>query len=725
MNKKMKLCLLSTLLIFMISSGPLLAFAAPDISAEPAALGGPAEMKITVIEDEAIERENPDDNNYANNHRGGLWVGYDGGIMTRTWLKFNLANIPQEIGIAGASLNVYLNDEFNTADLPIGVHYAANDTWDETTLTWNLQTPFDASPLDVIDSPATPDMFVMGNWYSWDVTTAFVNSLNTDKGLSFVMKQIDEVSTTITWKYFLDEDYNATATLYGAYLSVDYTTPDAVDLTVDGFSSPPLSNYVQDSTPTFEWGMSDSGTGEHQRDYELEVWNNAHYNDTLLWTEEHTDYMVVHDSSTGANYAPFGYAAEMRYQMKYPSSLMSRSGVVDKLQFEIVTTPGEIVLENLQINMACVENALDLTTDFAANYDGVQSITVLNTPSYTALVVNNRITIDIENIFYLNHDLNLIVELRFTNNTGTISTTTRTLASGGSVAYSYGPGDYYSTTASVSDDRMNTLEVYFESDKIWDPATGVGNYYPFGTDNGYGGRFQTKYNKSMITETGVIDKIWFPVNQFSEEMVFENLLIRMAESPKEGGLFYDDFAFNYAGATPVTVLNRATYHVRNVGNAAVIDLDNVFRYTGEYDLLIDLQWTNRTGDILHVIRDMDAGGYRAYNLTYGSTNVAGNDTRTTHMLIDFTHSESSVEYDGIALVNATTYYWRVRTCDSTGIWSDWTNHQFKYEELSSVPEFDAPIANPAPVFIEDPVTVSINVTYFLGIHEVLLEFGGS
>jgi hypothetical protein len=137
-----------------------------------------------------------------------------------------------------------------------------------------------------------------------------------------------------------------------------------------------------------------------------------------------------------------------------------------------------------------------------------------------------------------------------------------------------------------------------------------------------------------------------------------------------------------------------------------------------------MQWDDLVSGHASVYRDLDAGAYRAWNLTW-SGNVAGNDTRTNHMYFDIVHSETSIEYAGTALTNATTYYWRVRSCDSTGIWSDWTTHQFKYEELSSVPEFDAPIIDPIPVQVNDPVTVSINVTYFLGINEVLMEYGGS
>jgi hypothetical protein len=187
----------------------------------------------------------------------------------------------------------------------------------------------------------------------------------------------------------MDADYDPALAFNASYISVEYSTPDTIGLEVDGSSSPPLINYVQDSTPELGWGMTGSGVADYQRDYELEVWNNADYNDTLLWSEgEHTDFVTFHDSSSGTNTRPFGTRNEFRYQMKFPASILTRSGVVDKVQFETNVQTGEIIFENLQINMLCVENALDLTADFAANYDGVIPISVLNTPSYAAPIVD-------------------------------------------------------------------------------------------------------------------------------------------------------------------------------------------------------------------------------------------------------------------------------------------------------------------------------------------------
>jgi hypothetical protein len=372
-----------------------------------------------------------------------------------------------------------------------------------------------------------------------------------------------------------------------------------------------------------------------------------------------------------------------------------------------------------------VQNAADLTTDFDANYDGVQPISVLTSPSLAAPIVDGWFTIDIENTFFLNSRFNLIVELRFTNNTGTLSEIHTTWTAGGSVAYTYGTDATTSTTATWTYDRLHSLEIQFDSDIVFDPASTSANDFPFGTTLGEPGIFQTKYNKSMIPDTGIIDKIWFPVTSFTGDAVYENLVIRLVETPKLGELSHTDFDSNFAGAIPVTVLDESSYAVRNLGGVLVIDVDNVFHYTGEHDLLIDMRWDSQVSGYIAVMRVMNAGAYRAWDLDWFGTPSSGNDTRTTHMYLDFINSASSVEYEGTALVDTTRYYWRVRTCDSTGIWSDWTNHNFKYEVLTSAPEFSAPIADPDPGVIHLPVTVSINVTYFLGVNQVLMVFEGT
>jgi hypothetical protein len=114
------------------------------------------------------------------------------------------------------------------------------------------------------------------------------------------------------------------------------------------------------------------------------------------------------------------------------------------------------------------------------------------------------------------------------------------------------------------------------------------------------------------------------------------------------------------------------------------------------------------------------GGYRAFD----STVFKGNDTATYNILLEFIYEANSVEYTGSSLVNATTYYWRVRTYDSMGIWSPWASGSFKYEFLESVPVWSNLVETASPIELGESMTISIDVTHTTGVNQVLLEFDG-
>ena len=95
------------------------------------------------------------------------------------------------------------------------------------------------------------------------------------------------------------------------------------------------------------------------------------------------------------------------------------------------------------------------------------------------------------------------------------------------------------------------------------------------------------------------------------------------------------------------------------------------------------------------------------------------------MFVDFVQPESEIEYAGLPLVDGTRYYSRVRTCDSTGIWTSWSELDFRYSVLTSAPELDGPIVTPSPVPLGSDVEVAANVTFFLGVNQVLIEYDGS
>ncbi len=682
-------------------------------------------MTVSVLEDESTMSGEPDSNKAGNQHRGGLWVGYevtDG--MTRSWLKFNLSHIPDNAAIQGATLNAYLNDEWNvTCDAAIGAYYSTNDTWSTETITWNNQPTFSATPSDIIDAPASPDMFVMGNWYQWDVTGAVAETIQGDKILTEILKQVDEGLTNETWKYFLDKDYLADYPFNDTYLALQYVTPATDGLAVDGRTTSPLIDYIQDATPTLSWHMADPDSSDYQTDYELQVSDSPYFNDTLLWESNHTNRVTVYDTGTSDNLRPWGTAQEMRFQFKWPTALLDQSGLVDRLLFEVGAPYGSVTYENLVVSMVSTTDSSALTADFIANYGGETPITVLNRQAYVAQIIGSQLIIDVENTFILNAQRSLIVEVRFTNCSSTIALGQHSVTDGGSVAYEYGPGDYTATTAGLLYARTYNLKIDFATESVYCVSDSGGNWFPFGVDIGTACVFQWKYNRSLVDREGTIDRLYFGVWGGTQPVTIENLTISLVETPVEGALSLD-FEANYGGVEPTVVYQAATATFHEVNGVLIIDIDDLFVYGNEHDLLIDLRFDAIISGEIALRTTGDVGGYRAYNLTWGGHSVSNSST-TYDLAVDFLDPESQVEYAGAALTNSTEYYWRVRTCDTTGIWSDWDSQYFKYEKLSSVPEWEEPVNDPDPATVGHPVTVSVNVTYFLGLNQVVIEYGGN
>ncbi len=672
-------------------------------------------IRVNVIADEAVEKDDPDTNFYINNHKGGLWVGYgpiDG--ITRSWLMFNISHLPLDIDIISASLSVYLNDEAATTDLPIAVHYSDLTNWTESTLTWNTQPSFNPTPSDVYDSGVSPDMFVKGNWYSWDITNDIVASLAGDKAFSLVIKQVDESSTDATWKYFMDKDYYA----YNAsYIEIEYTIPAASGITVDGASTSPQIDYIQNDAPSLAWQSN-----VDQDNYDLEVWNNEYFNDTLLMHSGISDAVTVSDAWTANNSRPFGVAKEMKYQMKFMSDILPRSGLIDKLLLG-ARHDGTAIFENLDIYMVNTRNDSALTNDFAGNYDGSSPINVLHRTEYTAVAKDGFLEFDIENTFFLDSQQNLIIEFRFTNNIGDLLDARIDYNSNGSDAYSWGPGSIVDDQANYVHGRLHVLDIIYASEPVMQVTTGFANFFPFGADSGHEGRMQFKYNASLFGETGFVDRLFFRTTTVGNP-IFTDFTLKLVETPVLGPLNATDFSLNYGGVTPTTMISADVYVIPNHDGVLTIDLPDTFNYTGTHDLLIEMTWSDRIGASLAVYREIGKGGYRAYNVTYSSTHYMSQDISCLALDVAFTHPETSIVYSGSPFVNDTTYYLRVRTMNDVGIWSAWTGLAFTYAVLTSSPSWSA-LSYTNPAYTGATATFSIHVEYILGVNQVLLEIAGN
>ncbi len=695
-----------------------------------AAVATSGTLKIPVAEDVSVINGSYANDNFDGDGDLHLGTAIDSlWIAARCWFKFDLSQLPKELSIHRATMNVFMDREYITAagvDEPVGVYHCSNNNWDATTITWNNQPSFSATPTSIIDSPASPNMFIPQNWYSWEVSADVLYGLANGKTLTEVLKLTVEVGTQETWIYPMKSSaypFNAT------YLEIEYTTPTTSGLSVDGITSGPLLDYINNPNPELGWTFADPDYQDFQKDYDVEVWNNMHYNDTLLWHASHESVSTIHNSySVLGNWHPFGSHEEFRMQMKYPSSEIPRSGIVDKLYFTS-TNDLDLIgqLENFEISLLLVPSATSLSADFYANREGRTPTIVLSRDSYELSLVDNMIEVDIENTFMVNKDLNLIIEIRLTNNTGDKIPLARTHTGPGSAAYSYGTGAYFATTAGVTDSRTYDLKIGYLTQTVYSGIPATTNRIPFHTDVGYPGRFQIKYNQSYVNRVGYLDRAFMRVDELSTDVVFENFTVTLVESPIEGPLGNDTWTANYGGATSYVVLDSAEYTLKNLGGCLVIDFDNIFYYTNTHDLLIDIQWDNLVSGQCGVLTYTPSHpAYRAWDVQYLGSHIIGNGTASYDLMLDFVNDEDSVPLEGcITLVNATEYYWRVRTCDSTGVWGDWTTHTFKYEISTILPTVTVAVAIPSPVEVNQEVTVSVNATHAAGIYAALFEYDGS
>ncbi|MGY5876513.1 MAG: DNRLRE domain-containing protein, partial [Candidatus Thorarchaeota archaeon] len=292
---------------------------------------------IRVQDDEAVVSESPDVNFNDTTDAGGLAVGMSPtGGPVRSWLKFNFSDVPDEVSFVGASLWTYLNIEMTTNDAPFAVHYSLDNSWSESTITWNNQPAFSVSSLDVISSPASPEMLVNGSWYEWDVTSGVSAAMAGGNYLSLILKEDTEPGGSVSMKFFTEKEY------YGfnaSYLALEYIVPATGNTTIDDGTPSPVPEYIQHDTPAFTWEMIDSDPNDFQRGYEIQVWDNSDYNDTLLWNENTNHIVTLSSNGDIDSIHPFGALSGMRVQMKIPSTMIPESGIVDKLIFQ-AANPG-------------------------------------------------------------------------------------------------------------------------------------------------------------------------------------------------------------------------------------------------------------------------------------------------------------------------------------------------------------------------------------------------
>ncbi|MHA1909515.1 MAG: CBM96 family carbohydrate-binding protein, partial [Candidatus Thorarchaeota archaeon] len=469
-----------------------------------------ADVNVIRVSDDAFTVDTNPDTNYGD-HAAGLACGKSGsGDLIRTWLKFNLTHIPKNAQFTRATLNLFITVSWTAPDEPIGVYFSENDTWTEDDITWNNEPEYDPVPLDVIDSPSSPNMFVGVTWYEWEITADVLQTVGEDGMMTLLVRQVNETPSTNTENDFASRETSISGeTNTIPNIALEYSYPTAIDLEVDGFSESPQIDYINSANPEFGWTFDDSDPNDFQKNYELEVWNSSSFDETRLMNENHSETTTIHDTAGAGISQPDTFNAPVTFHMQYkwPSSMITQSGVVDKLFFEMNGLTGTTTFNDLAIHMICVDSSSELDYVYETNYDGRTPIQVLNRTSYTANTEDGFMEFDIENAFILHSSMNLIIEIRHTGTSGSSRQGNVTIGGGGSYA---GEPDFYSShTASAKAGATQGLKLELVTNEVYSEGVST-NLIPFGLALGSSGRFQFKYNQSLIEDEGIIDRILFP-----------------------------------------------------------------------------------------------------------------------------------------------------------------------------------------------------------------------
>ncbi len=106
----------------------------PNSSVDTAALASTGTLKIIVAEDAGVLNGSYADTNFGGDSQLYLGTGDEGvWVAARSYLKFDLIQLPSEMSVQRATMNVFVDEEWVSAggvDEPVGVYYCTNNTWD-------------------------------------------------------------------------------------------------------------------------------------------------------------------------------------------------------------------------------------------------------------------------------------------------------------------------------------------------------------------------------------------------------------------------------------------------------------------------------------------------------------------------------------------------------------------------------------------------------------------
>ncbi|MFW5898739.1 MAG: DNRLRE domain-containing protein, partial [Candidatus Saliniplasma sp.] len=523
------------------------------------------------------------DNNTAQNNHGEyeeLFVGNAVGSEWRSLIQFDL---PDDMGeIEYATLKLYSNSHSGKVNVTIS---AITHPWDEGTgwdnpdmaVNWTHRTddePWNVLGGDDYSSPQSYRSCDMDNiWYSWDVTD-FVEQWKSGyiENNGFLLRPDQWVSTN-DWVGF--HSSNAT----------DPTLRPQLELSYAAF--PDMTMEMNDPPTTVNLEEKGYGPVEHQA-----------------------------GPCEGITAYPFGGASydQVRYQSVFTPVQVGSEGRMSRLSINRSTlSTGNF--SNFKLYMA--HTSLDnLTSSFADNYNGE----LIEVFSESNVEINSSdgdtwVHFDLNESFVYDTSYNLLVDLQWIGDSGTDISSW--------VTADTGVKRVWSTDGSATGTVNANRPVYrFTTEVLHDSVIDAGTQrisHPFWASEDYA-KMQLLYTaEEMHEKSGHIDKLsLYRDNHTTGSATFPDFTISLAHSDIDD--LTDTFEDNYHGEK-IEVYDVPDFTFEEGSGWVDIDVDNLFEYNGEDNLLVEIKWDgNASGDFVFLNYGIFGTEHRSlYNYSDSST----------------------------------------------------------------------------------------------------------
>ena len=514
------------------------------------------------------------DNNFGLHDR--LWVGNSGSSEWRSLIQFDLPEKAGKLEFA----TLYLHSVVSSGQTNVSVR-GISSPWDEGTGSGDSGIPNMAAnwthgtddqmwltPTGGGDYHNRPRSYrVCGEtsvWYSWDVT--------------------DIVERWLSGSWVNNGFILQPARYTPSFEYISFHSSNSIDPSL--YPKLILSYSVEIDPPVEDQELMMNGQPTH-----IDLTGRGHSS---------LDHVSREDSNQNQNIPFWGdFADEMHYQNLYTADEVGPSGKITRISFSRpdVSAGATGVFQNLKISLAHTQ-LNEITDTFADNFDG-NLIEVFNENKVELGSSNNDpwIHFDLNGDFYYDNTKNLLMDIQWVGDNGnnvalraSNSNPTHRRAYAYNVSHETGSSDLASIIA------MFRKEV--APSNVIDHHLGT-TLWPFApTQNEM--RYQMMYQQGDVNQEGIIDKLSFQYRwAYTRFSTFENFTIRLAHTTR------DDLVaeFDDNPSEPwVEVLNRSSYTLgHNIEYGwIVIDVEDIFYYNNQDNLLIEIRFRGAIGNDIRV-----------------------------------------------------------------------------------------------------------------------------